>query len=47
MKSNKEYTAISLSIDKDLRDKMDEMHINKSRLINDLIKKQIKKEKKK
>jgi len=46
MKSNKEYKAISLSIDKDLRDKMDEAHINKSRLINDLIKKQIKKKKK-
>lgn len=47
MKSNKEYKAISLTIDQDLSKKMDEMHINKSRLINDLIKKQIKKEKNK
>jgi post-segregation antitoxin (ccd killing protein) len=47
MKSNKEYKAVSLSIDKELKEKMDEMHINKSRLINDLIKKQIKKEKNK
>jgi len=44
MKDKKEYKAVSLSIDKDLRDKMDKMFINKSRFINELIKKQIKKE---
>jgi len=46
MKDKKEYTAISLSIDKDLRDKMDQMFINKSRFVNELIKNQIKKENK-
>jgi len=46
MKSNKEYKAISLTVDKDLQEKMDKMHINKSRFVNDLIKKFIKKQKK-
>ena len=44
MKDKKEYKAVSLSIDKDLRDKMDQMFINKSRFVNKLIKIQIKKE---
>lgn len=47
MKKNKEYVAVSLTIDADLKEKMDKMLLNKSRFINDLIKKQIKKEKKK
>ena len=45
MKSNKEYIAVSLSIDADLKDKMDKMLLNKSRFINELVKKQIKQEK--
>ncbi len=47
MKSNKEYAAVSLSIDADLKDKMDKMLLNKSRFVNDLIRKKIQKEKKK
>jgi len=46
MKGKKEYKQISLSIDRDLHERMDKTFINKSRLVNDLIKKQIKKEKK-
>jgi len=47
MKSNKEYIAMSLTIDADLKEKMDKMVLNKSRFINNLIKEQIKKEKNK
>ena len=47
MKSNKEYVAVSLTIDADLKEKMDKMVLNKSRFINNLIKEQIKKEKNK
>jgi metal-responsive CopG/Arc/MetJ family transcriptional regulator len=47
MKNNKEYIAVSLTIDADLKEKMDKMLLNKSRFINDLIKKQIKEEKNK
>jgi len=46
MKEKKEYIPISLSIDRDLHERMDKTFINKSRLVNNLIKKQIKKEKK-
>jgi len=44
--AKKEYTKISISIDKDLNDKMSKMFINKSRLINNLIQKAIKKKNK-
>ena len=46
MKEKKEYIPISLTIDREFKDEMDRLFINKSRFINDIIKKQIKKEKK-